>query len=149
MSTTLRRLTASDDLNEATRLFDLYRQFYEQPSDPEAAHRFLAARLAKAESAVYLAEAEGRVLGFMQLYPAFCSIAVAPIWILNDLFVLPEARGRGIAASLLDEAKRLGRSNGSAYLMLSTAHTNTRAQAVYEENGWELDEVYRVYTFGL
>ncbi len=149
MSVTLRRLHASDDLDQAARLFDQYRQFYKQAADEKLARDFLTARLAGDESVVFLAEIDGRAVGFMQLFPSFCSIAAAPIWVLNDLFVLPEVRGQRVAARLLDMAKELGRSNGSAYLMLSTAHTNHTAQGVYEANGWDLDEVYRVYTFTL
>ncbi|MBV8659865.1 MAG: GNAT family N-acetyltransferase [Burkholderiales bacterium] len=144
------RLTADDALlGEAGRLFDAYRQFYEQPSDIDAATTFLAQRLARKESVVVLAMQGNEAVGLMQLYPTFCSVALAPIWVLYDLFTAPSARGQGVAQALLDEARQLGKTSGAAYLQLSTAHTNTTAQRVYEAHGWVMDSVFRTYTLAL
>jgi ribosomal protein S18 acetylase RimI-like enzyme len=38
---------------------------------------------------------------------------------------------------------------GAVRLVLSTAHTNTAAQALYESDGWVLDRDYRTYEFAL
>jgi len=150
VSTHLVRLTADDALlGEAGRLFDAYRQFYEQPSDIDAATTFLAQRLARKESVVVLAMQGNEAVGLMQLYPTFCSVALAPIWVLYDLFTAPSARGQGVAQALLDEARQLGKTSGAAYLQLSTAHTNTTAQRVYEAHGWVMDSVFRTYTLAL
>lgn len=143
---TVRQLQAGAGLDEASRLFDAYRQFYGHASDPSAARMYLAMRLQAGQSAVFVAELDGRAVGFMQLYPAFCSLALAPIWILNDLYVSPEARRQGLAAQLLRAARDFGRQHGAAYLMLSTAHDNLRAQALYEAEGWQHDTVFRSYT---
>lgn len=83
------------DVGEIAPLFDAYRQFYQKPSDVEAARRFLFARLSKNESVLFLARHEGRVVGFVQLYPVFSSIGLTRQWILNDLYVAPEARKLG------------------------------------------------------
>jgi hypothetical protein len=40
-------------------------------------------------------------VGFMQLYPSFSSVSMQPIWIVNDLFVVEEARRRGVEAIVL------------------------------------------------
>ncbi|MEH6459370.1 GNAT family N-acetyltransferase [Chitinimonas sp. JJ19] len=145
----LRQLKAGDDLAEATRLFDAYRQFYQQPSDQSAARTWLTMRLQSEQSVVYLAELDGKAVGFMQLYPTFCSVALAPIWVLYDLYTAAEARGHGVATAMLEEARRLGRASGAAYLQLSTAHDNTVAQRVYEAHGWQYDQVFRTYTLAL
>ena len=150
MSIRLVPLGADDALlAEAGRLFDAYRQFYEQPSDVDAATTFLVQRLLRKESVVVLAMRDEEAVGFMQLYPTFCSVALAPIWVLYDLFTTPAARGQGVAQALLDEARRLGQASGAAYLQLSTAHTNTTAQRVYEAHGWVMDDVFRTYTLTL
>lgn len=149
MSVCLRQLQPGDDLAEATRLFAAYRQFYRLPAEAASARTFLAMRLQAGQAVVYLAEEAGAAIGFMLLYPSFCSLALAPIWVLNDLYVPPEARGKGVAGMLLDEAARLGRQTGAAYLMLSTAHDNHPAQRVYEAHGWQHDTVYRSYTLTL
>ena len=69
-----------DALDEVARLFDLYRQFYEQPADLDKARTYISERLENDESTIYLATDDaGAGLGFTQLYVSFYSVAVAPI----------------------------------------------------------------------
>lgn len=89
------------DLDVIVPLFDGYRQFYGQPSEPDRVRAFLKERLAQGDSVLLMAEADGLVLGFTQLYPSFSSVSMAPIFILNDLFVVPETRRSGWPASFL------------------------------------------------
>lgn len=84
-------------------------------------------------------------LGFTQLYPSFSSVSVAPIVILNDLFVSPAGRCRGVARALLRRAEEHAHETGAVRLALTTARDNVRAQRVYEANGWERDEVFFAY----
>lgn len=133
------------DLADAATLFAAYREFYGAPHDVEAASTFLADRLARDESIVLLGRDGDKTVGFVQVYPAFSSTRLAPIWILNDLFVAPQARGTGVVDELLDTAARLAAEAGVVAIELSTAHTNERAQAVYIRHGYVLDEVYRGY----
>jgi GNAT superfamily N-acetyltransferase len=71
------------------------------------------------------------------------------IFILNDLFVAPEARGRGAGSALLHAAADHGRRVGALRLVLSTEITNTTAQSVYERQGWKRDTVFCVYQLAL
>ncbi|MBY0444272.1 MAG: GNAT family N-acetyltransferase, partial [Burkholderiales bacterium] len=82
-----------DDLNQLAPLFNAYRIFYQQDSNLQIAHDFLQQRLALNESVILLASDQtGKGLGFIQLYPSFCSIAAARVWVLYDLFVETSAR---------------------------------------------------------
>src|SRR5215467_4994325 len=83
------------DVEAAAPLFDAYRQFYGKTPNEEAARRFLFARLSKGESVVYYARSNQAAVAFLQLYPAFSSVNLSRQWILNDLYVLPEARKHG------------------------------------------------------
>jgi GNAT superfamily N-acetyltransferase len=130
-------------------LFDSYRQFYGQRSELDCVRAFLQERLAQGDSVLLIAEADGQALGFTHLYPSFSSVSMAPIFILNDLFVVAEARRSGVARRLLEAAVRHAREAGAIRLTLSTAHTNTAAQALYASAGWQRDEVFRVYHYGL
>lgn len=145
------RRAEATDLDALAALFDAYRQFYEQPADVALARRFLAERLANGESIVFVApRADGAGLGgFCQLYPTFCSVAAAPVRVLYDLFVAPGCRGQGAAQALMQAAEDDARRAGCVRLDLSTAHTNRRAQALYESRGWQRDEVFRVYSLTL
>ncbi|HUR95792.1 MAG TPA: GNAT family N-acetyltransferase [Gemmatimonadales bacterium] len=150
MADTVRQARAADaDL--VAPLFDAYRQFYEQPADLPLARAFLAERLAREESVVFLAERDGRAVGFVQLYPLFSSTASVPrrLWLLNDLFVSPEARGSGVARALMARARRLAEDTGAVGLELATAHSNLKAQRLYESLGWRRDDKFPRYELTL
>ena len=144
------RLAAHGDLDRLAALFDAYRQFYRQAPDLPGARAFLAARIVQQQSVLLIAEdGEGRALGFAQLYPSFTSVGMKPILILNDLFVAPEARGRGVGSALLAAAADHGRATGAARLTLKTAIENAAAQGVYAANGWARDEAFYSYDLRL
>lgn len=145
----IRRATA-EDLDLIVPLFDAYRQFYRQPSDPVLARTFLSDRFLHHQSVVFLAlDTGGSALGFTQLYPSFSSGLARPIYILNDLFVTPSARRRNIARRLLETAADFARQSGAARLALSTALDNEPARALYESAGWRQDTVFCTYTLPL
>ncbi len=134
------------DVGEIAPLFDLYRQFYGRSPNEEAARRFLFARLSKGESVVFYARHEQRAVAFLQLYPAYSSVNLARQWILNDLFVLSEARKLGYGRALVERAHRLAEDTQANGLVLETAATNVAAQRLYESLGWKRDEeFYRYY----
>lgn len=98
-----------EHLEALASLFDGYRQFYKQESDLTGAKAFLEARLQREESVVFLALEGTEALGFTQLYPSFSSVSMARLWILNDLFVNPAARGKGVGEALLARAVEFAR----------------------------------------
>lgn len=131
-------------------LFDAYRQFYAQAPDLPLATRFIRDRLQHNESVVFVAErAGGEVLGFCQLYPSFCSVAAAPICVLYDLFVRPDARRTGAGRQLMLAAQAHAAAHGFVRLDLTTARTNVSAQSLYESLGWVRDEVFHAYSKAL
>jgi len=144
------RRAAVADLDRIAPLFDAYRQFYNQACDLALAREFLRERLEQDQSVIFLALGpDGSAVGFTQLYPSFSSASAKRIFILNDLFVNPAARRSGVGRALLQAAADFGRTAGAARLTLSTAHTNTSAQSLYEANGWLRDEIFRCYNLTL
>ncbi|HXI20853.1 MAG TPA: GNAT family N-acetyltransferase, partial [Gemmatimonadales bacterium] len=93
------------DLESLVPLFEGYRQFYGRAPDPPQARAFLADRLAAGDSVILLASDPGGALGFTQLYPLYSSVRCRRLWLLNDLYVAPAARGRGVARGLLLAAR--------------------------------------------
>lgn len=140
------RRAGSPDLDAAARLFTGYLRFYGKATPEAQARDFIHERLARQDSVFYLAGCDGGALGFTQLYPAFSSLSLAPSWILNDLYVEPAARGRGVGEALMQAARALAVGNGAAELMLQTARDNAAAQRLYEKLGWRRDEEFLVYT---
>jgi GNAT superfamily N-acetyltransferase len=129
------------DLDLIVPLFDGYRQFYRKPSDLGLARTFLLERFQHNQSIIFIAlDQDSVAVGFTQLYPAFSSVSVARIFILNDLFVVPAARRQGIASLLLRVAADFGRAVGAVRLI-----TNESAQSLYESEGWNRDNSFYVY----
>ena len=143
------RRAGLEDLALLVPLYDGYRQFYRQRSDPELGERFLRERLSRGDSVIFLAEDETGALGFTQLYPIFSSISAAPAWVLNDLFVSPAARRSGAGRALLERARQHGLETGARWLSLSTGRENREAQALYEKLGWVRDTEYYHYELPL
>ncbi len=144
MTITIRRATIHDaDL--IAPLFDAYRQFYDQPPAIELARTFIRDRLEKNQSVIFVAEDEGAMRGFCQLYPTFCSVAAAPVFTLYDLFVAPQARQSGAGRQLMLAAEDYARASGAVRLDLTTARDNLRAQSVYESLDWVRDDVFFTY----
>ncbi|RUL72869.1 GNAT family N-acetyltransferase [Dyella choica] len=138
------------DLDTLVPLFDGYRQFYRQASDPARARAFLAERFAHLESVIVLASDEqGAGLGFVQLYPLFSSVRTMRVYLLNDLFVAPAARRLGVASALLSAAAEHARALGAASLWLQTAMDNAPAQALYESLGWQREHEFCDYGLAL
>lgn len=131
------------DLDQLSGLFDKYRQFYDQKSDVDAARQFLLDRFENQQSVIFIADDGKAGVGFTQLYPSFSSTRMMRTFILNDLFVIPEARKRGVAKALLSAAVEYARQIGALRLSLSTANDNLNAQALYEAEGW-IKEAYFV-----
>ncbi len=126
-------------------LFDAYRTFYGEPPDADLAREFLHDRLAREESVVFVALEDPSGIGFAQLYPTFSLVSARRQWILNDLFVAPEARGRGIGATLLETTRQFAVETGAKRLVLATALDNLPAQRLYESLGWKREEAFRHY----
>lgn len=138
-----------EHLDVATKLFGAYRIFYEQTSDLPGARAFLQERMERDESVLFIAMDGDTGLGFTQLYPLFSSVSMGSLWLLNDLYVAPEARKRGVGAALLERAREFARETGTVGLELSTAKDNFSAQRLYEKLGWKRDEDYYHYALDL
>lgn len=124
----------------AASLFDSYRQFYGQPSDLKAASQYLTDRLSKRQCHFLLGVRDNRAAGFVLLYPMFSSVRMAPIMILNDLYVVEAARRQGVGTALLKAACNLAKHRKMAGIQLETTADNVAAQALYESCGWRKDE---------
>ncbi len=145
------RQATSADLDQVAPLFDAYRQFYHLPPSLPLARAFIAERLQQGDSTIFLAEEDRTGLGFVQLYPVFSSTAAVPgrLWLLNDLYVVPAARGRRVGHALMERARELGLATGARGIFLQTARDNTLAQRLYESLGYRRDDHFLVYELDL
>ena len=130
------RLATIADLDALLPLVQAYRVFYQREPDAQRERAFIEAHLRNGTSTIYIAEAAGKPVGFMQLFKTYSTVRLANSWILEDLFVMPESRGRGVASELLARALEHARADGACGMFLETAQDNVTAQRVYERAGW-------------
>jgi len=137
-------------LTATSTLFDLYRQFYDEPADPKLARNFIGDNIRKERSVLFLAlDNSGQALGFVQLYPGWCSVAAAPLWTLYDLYVEEAARQRGVGRALMQQAQDMARKSRACRIDLETATDNYSAQALYEELGYQRETAFYKYSLEL
>ena len=110
----------------------------------------LAAELGAAQPVVQalVAERAGRALGFALYFFSFSTFLARQGLYLEDLYVLPEARGGGIGRALLVELARRAAERGCGRMEWSVLDWNVDAQRFYRSLGarpmddwtvWRLD----------
>ena len=136
------RKANQQDLSQLSQLFDEYRTFYHKSSDFSAAQQFLSERLQNNDSEIFVAEEGGQLVGFTQLYPLFSSTRMKRYWLLNDLYVNPNFRGKGFSKALIERAKQLCRESDSCGMYLETGKDNQIGNQLYPSVGFKkYDEV--------
>ncbi|SIT27385.1 GNAT family N-acetyltransferase [Chryseobacterium gambrini] len=130
------------DVQQLSELFDQYRIFYHKDSDIPAAEKFLTERIENNDSEIFVAENEGKLVGFVQLYPLFSSTRMKRYWLLNDLYVNENYRGKGFSKQLIEASKELAKSTDAAGILLETGKSNDIGNKLYPRCGFEIyDEV--------
>lgn len=133
------------DLPQLAELFDQYRVFYHKESDISAAASFLQERLENNDSEIFVAEENGILTGFVQLYPLFSSTRMQRYWLLNDLYVNGSHRGKGYSKELIEDSKELCRSSNAAGILLETGKSNDIGNQLYPACGFELYDSVNFY----
>jgi GNAT superfamily N-acetyltransferase len=127
-------------LSELSRLYIAYRVFYGEAPEEERASAFIRDRVMQSSGRYFLAWNDHHAIGFMHLMPSTNTLAMRPIWFLEDLYVDVPARGQGVATALLSYAEEFARSTGAERLTLATAHDNLAAQHIYKKMGYVREE---------
>ena len=141
------RNAAINDIEKLAILFDAYRVFYEKDSDLQEAKKFLLQRITNNESRIIIAIDKEDMVGFVQLYPIFSSTRMKKLWLLNDLFVDENHRGKGISKQLIKQCKDLCNDTGACGLILETAKTHTTGNNLYVKTDFILDENHNYYSW--
>jgi ribosomal protein S18 acetylase RimI-like enzyme len=137
MSTQIKTVTL-DELNQVTALFNQYMIFYAQPSNPNKYRAYLKERLENQEADIFIAFDEHQeAQGFVLNYTSFSSVSLGKVIVLNDLFVVPDHRQKGVANALIERVEQFAKEKGAIRVDLSTAKDNVNAQALYEKMGFK------------
>lgn len=133
MSQPLIRSALPGDETTWRQLWRGYCDFYESPLPDEVTRRTWA-RILDPDSAVMciVAEVEGQVYGFAHCVVHENTWETQPVCYLEDLYVLPSARGRGIGEALIEWLRNAMRAEGWARLYWHTRQDNAQARKLYD-----------------
>jgi ribosomal protein S18 acetylase RimI-like enzyme len=124
-------------------LDELYRAFdagLPRPS-PDLDRELVELREIVADELAFVAETDGRPVGFA------LGRARPPVGRLTDLYVVPPARRRGVAAALVRELLEAFRARGLEHVDLEVDLENAEARAVYRR--WGFRETWVHLTAGI
>jgi ribosomal protein S18 acetylase RimI-like enzyme len=139
------RKVTIQDLSQLAKLFDQYRVFYRKVSDIPSAEDFLKERIENKDSEIFVAEENGNLVGFVQLYPLFSSTRMKRYWLLNDLYVNKNHRGKGYSKELIEDAKELAKLTKASGVLLETGKSNDIGNQLYPACGFELYDSVNFY----
>ena len=137
------------DLDELLPLMRGYCEFYEvAPSDEAllAMSRKLISNPELEGVQLIARDDDGTAVGFATIFWTWQTLSASRLGVMNDLFVAEGARGGGHADALIAECAERCRAHGATDLAWQTAHTNLRAQAVYDRVGATRDDRWLDYS---
>ncbi len=145
MALTVRKATREDAATIArfaVALFELHAGWdakrFTQIATTGGAERYYGDRAEAETAAIFLAENEGRIVGFayMEYEPTlYAELATRVAW-LHDIYLEPEARGLGAGKALIDAVKAEARRLGANKVLLSVAVANAEGQKFFKQNGF-------------
>ena len=133
------------DLKNQSQLFNSYRMFYGKKFDLEVAEEFLRSRIEKKDSKIFVCDFNNELSGFVQLYPLFSSTRVSKYWLLNDLYVDVNKRGKGFSKLLIERSKELVIESKACGMMLETEKSNDIGNKLYPSTGFKKIELSNFY----
>ena len=132
---TIGRVTQAD-LGELLPLMRAYCDFYAVAPSDEALLGLSRALIADPErEGVQLLARDGGSVGFATIFWSWATTSAERIGVMNDLFVAPEARGKGVAETLIEACRAECAAHGAGKLTWQTAPDNASAMKLYDRIG--------------
>ena len=133
------RLANRSDAPGLLRLITALAEFEKlPPPDAEAQARLTEDAFGarpRFESWLAFAGHEPEPVGYAIIIETYSTFLARPTLFLEDLFVLPELRRRGIGKALLQHCIQLAHQRGCGRMEWTCLDWNTKAQCVYEDLG--------------
>ena len=119
------------------------------PGAERLMRRFLVDLTTSSHAFLFVAEYDGRSVGFVsgelrESSPTFRPKTWASV---DDVFVEPDYRNRGMGRALLKSVEAWARERGVSGVSLQVAAANARARKFYEDLGFREISVYEVLEF--
>ena len=113
-------------------LYQGYLEFYETTFDSQAID-LTWQRILNGEIQALVVEENGSLLGFTHFHFQISTWTSTHTCYLEDLYVIEEARNRGVARSLIAMVEQITRDSGGTEIFWITRKSNERAQALYNQ----------------
>ena len=125
---------SKNNLTEVLPLIRAYQEFYKVSEISDDRNSEFFAQFGKSSPAgcQFIYREAGNVVGFATVYFSFTSTIAAKVAVLNDLYTLPNCRGKGVGRQLIEHCRNYAAENGAARLQWVTAPDNEQAQKLYE-----------------
>ena len=146
-----------DDAAEAARLWMHSAQehtghdriYATAPGAERVMRRFLADLTSSSHSFLFVAELDGRTVGFIsgELREGSPTFRQKTWTSVDDIFVEPDYRNRGIGRALLKSVEAWAKERGADGISLQVAAANGRGRKFYGELGFREVSVYEVLEF--
>ncbi|MBD0379940.1 GNAT family N-acetyltransferase [Paenibacillus sedimenti] len=136
MSLVIRNASA-DDVNRLTELmYEYVVGFYQNPwPSTEKIQQLIHTLLEKEKGIQFVAELDGKLVGFATLYFTFSTMKANEVTIMNDLFVIEPFRDTDVESRLFLQCQSYSRDHGYAHMTWITAPGNIRAQHFFDKMG--------------
>jgi ribosomal protein S18 acetylase RimI-like enzyme len=125
---------SKNSLAEVLPLIRAYKEFYNvaEISDDRNAEFFAQFGESSAVGCQFIYRESGKVIGFATVYFSFTSTITSKVAVLNDLYTVPNSRGKGVGRQLIEHCRNYAANNGAARLQWVTAQDNEQAQKLYD-----------------
>ena len=125
----------ADNLSLVLPMIRQYQEFYKVDNINDENNRVFFSQFGPNSSSgcQFIISHEGVIAGFATVYFSFASSIIQKVAILNDLYTLPELRGKGLARQLIEHCRHYAKQHDATRLQWVTATDNTTAQALYDK----------------
>jgi ribosomal protein S18 acetylase RimI-like enzyme len=125
---------AQQDRTQWQTLYHGYAEFYRVPMNTEILNTVWGWIHDESDPffGLIAKDQDGIALGFMHCREMASPLRGALVGFLDDLFVAPDARGRGVVEALYESLGDLARERSWPFVRWMTAEDNDRARAVYD-----------------
>ncbi|MFT4694253.1 MAG: GNAT superfamily N-acetyltransferase [Francisella sp.] len=134
-------------LNQLVDVFEEYREFCGFKRSQNKTKLFLKKLICDKEAIIFIAvdSKTDSIMGFVNLFPSYSSLSLQRLWILNDLGVSSDFRGKGVSKALIHKVQEFAKETNAIRVELKTALTNTTAQSLYRAMNFIIDSKHVYY----
>jgi len=129
---------SSADLALVLEMMDEFYRDQQMRFNADAATSALRQMLAvPARGGAYLVRCDGATAGYLFLTSCFSVEFHGEFMLLDELYLRPTFRGKGLGRLAVEFAERICRERGIKTLRLEVGHENAAAQSLYESMGFK------------